>query len=180
MEAAYPGAVEGQRAQPVLDRQPPAPMAAPVRIVELDEENVERALVPVTPYASESIVSPWEESSEPWKTSSMQTSSMPFTYQEGQYNMDHNTLMFIAGQGRQQSSGMPRRPPQPPAPLGPCYNCGGDHLIRECPHPRQPRQQQQGVTSAVPALARYCLECGIKHLVMDCPLNPERRKGKRP
>ncbi len=71
-------------------------MAAPVRIVELDEENAERALVPVTPYASESIVSSWEESSEPWKTSSMQTSSMPFTYQEGQYNMDHNTLMFIA------------------------------------------------------------------------------------
>ena len=59
-------------------------------------------------------------------------------------------------------------------PLGPCYNCLGDHLIKDCPYPRQPRQNP---TNNVFALARYCLDCGSKHLVSDCLLNPNK-KGK--
>ena len=58
-------------------------------------------------------------------------------------------------------------------PLGPCYNCLGNHLIRDCPHPRQSRQTN--VTTIVPALARYCLDCGVKHLVQNYPLNPEQK-----
>ena len=95
------------------------------------------------------------------------------SFQDGQFNMDYNTLMFIAGQAKARMPQAPKRPPN--APLGPCYNCGGDHLIKDCPYPRQPRQNQ--ALPAVPALARYCLECGIKHLVSDCPLNPDQ-KGK--
>ena len=59
-------------------------------------------------------------------------------------------------------------------PLGPCYNFSGDHLIKDCPYPRQPRPN---LANNVPALARYCLECRIKHLVSDCSLNPDK-KGK--
>lgn len=85
--------------------------------------------------------------------------------------MDLNTLMFIAGQARPQMPMAPKRPPN--APLGPCYNCGGDHLIKDCPYPHQPRQGN--VSPAVPALTRYCLDCGIKHVVPDCPLNPDKK-----
>ena len=82
--------------------------------------------------------------------------------------MDLNTLMFIAGQNR-----MPMAPKRAPnLPLGPCFNCLENHLIKDCPYPRQPRQTN--ATPAILALARYCLECGIKHLVSDCPLNLEK------
>ena len=91
--------------------------------------------------------------------------------------MDMNTLMFIAGQGRQQSpmSAAPTKRPQN-APLRPCYNCSGDHLMKDCPYPRQSRPNQ--IVPTVPALSRYCLDCGIKHLVSDCPLNPDKA-GKK-
>ena len=85
--------------------------------------------------------------------------------------MDLNTLMFIAGQNR-----MPMAPKRAPnLPLGPCFNYSENHLIKDYPYPRQPRQTN--ATLAIPALARYFLECGIKHLVYDCPLNP-KKKGK--
>ena len=86
--------------------------------------------------------------------------------------MDLNTLMFIANQARLPVAQGPKRAPN--LPLGPCYNCSGDHLIKDCPYPRQPRPNP---ANNVPALARYCLECGIKHLVSDCSLNPDK-KGK--
>ena len=63
----------------------------------------------------------------------------------------------------------PKRAPN--LPLGMCFNCLQNHLIKDCPYPRQTRK-----TNALLALARYCLECGIKHLVFDCPLNPKKKK----
>ena len=95
--------------------------------------------------------------------------NIPRNYQEQKFNIDYNMLMFIVGQGRMLMAS--RRAPN--IPLGPCHNCSGDHLIKDCPHPRQPRQVP--MASAIPTLARYCLECGIKHLVEDCPLNPEKK-----
>ena len=63
---------------------------------------------------------------------------------------------------------MPQAPKIPPnVPLGPCYNFGGDHLIKDCPYPKQSRLNQ-----ALQALMRYYLECGIKHVVLGYPLNP--------
>ena len=94
------------------------------------------------------------------------------TFSEGQFSMDLNTLMFIANQARLPTAQGPKQAPK--LPLGPCYNCSGDHLIKDFPYPRQPRQNP---TNNVPALARYCLECGIKHLVYDCSPNPDK-KGK--
>ena len=86
--------------------------------------------------------------------------------------MDLNTLMFIANQPRLQAAQGPKWAPN--LPLGPCYDCSRDHLIKDCPYPRQPRPN---LSNNVPALARYYLECGIKHLVSDCSLNLEK-KGK--
>ena len=94
------------------------------------------------------------------------------TFQDGQYNMDLNTLLFIVGQGR---GGMPQASKKlQNAPQGPCCNCGSyDLLSRDCSSPRQPRHGQANL--AILALARYCLECGITHLVADCPHNLAKR-----
>ena len=101
---------EGDRALPVLDRQPPLPNTAPVRIINREDgDNQERALVPVMPYSEEQSAMFSEESLEYWK-------SPVVNYQEGQFNMDLNTLMFIAGQARPQMPMAPKRPPN--APLG--------------------------------------------------------------
>ena len=95
---------------------------------------------------------------------------------QGQYNMDLNTLLFVAGQGR---AGIPQVSKTPPnAPLGPCYNYGGvDHWARECPYPQKSTSNK--ANSAVPTLARYFLKCGIKLLVIGCLLNQDN-KGKAP
>ena len=58
------------------------------------------------------------------------------TFFEGQFSMDLNTLMFIANQARLPAAQGPKQAPN--LPLGPCYNCLGDHLIKDCPYPRQP------------------------------------------
>ena len=63
--------------------------------------------------------------------------------------------------------------PNQGTPPGPCYNCGGDHWVRDCPHPRRERNGEPGV----PPLTRYCADFGIKHLVQDCPIQADK-KGK--
>src|SRR5271156_4647827 len=64
---------------------------------------------------------------------------------------------------------------------GPCYNCGEDHWIKDCPYVRkdapQPPETSRRPTTTLPQLSRFGIDCGIKHLVQDCPSNPEA-KGK--
>ena len=83
----------GELPKPVLDRQLAPPGAATVRLFNPeDERGFEKALVPVKPYGEREEESSWiEESNQDWRTP-------PMTFHESQYNMDHNTLMFIAGQ----------------------------------------------------------------------------------
>lgn len=92
------------------------------------------------------------------------------SYQDGQVNMDWKTLMFTVGHIR-----MPMAPKRAPnEPLGPCSNCGGDHLIKDCPFPRQPRPQVP--KNNISLLTKYCIDCGIKHLVIDCPMHPNKKQ----
>ena len=128
----------------MLDRQLPLPMTTPVRIIGQEEDlNQEQALVPVMPYGEEDSCSQSEEGLD-WPRNAQ------VSYHEGQFNMDLNTLMFIAGQNR-----MPMAPKRAPnLPLGPCFNCSKNQLIKDCLYPRQPRQMN--ATPAIPALARYC------------------------
>ena len=90
---------------------------------------------------------------------------------EVQFSMDLNTLMFTANQARLLVEQGPKQAPN--LPLGPCYNYSGDHFIKDCPYPRQPRPNP---TNKVPVLARQYLDCGIKHLVFDCLLNLDKQK----
>ena len=64
--------------------------------------------------------------------------------------------------------------PNQAVPPGPCYDCGGEHWIRDCPNPKQERKGEFGL----PPLNKSCAECGIKHLVQDFPvLYRQERKG---
>ena len=65
---------------------------------------------------------------------------------EGRYQMDHNTLWFIAnGMQRQSGPGGPRPykgGPSQVAPPSPCYDYGGNHWIRDCPNPRREKKNE--------------------------------------
>ena len=88
--------------------------------------------------------------------------------------MDHNTLWFIAnGMARPVGPQGPKPyksgPQYATAPPGPCFDCGGDHWVRDCPNPKRGRQ----TVPRLPPFTRYCANCGIKHLVLDFPMNLE-------
>ena len=108
--------MDGDKAILVLDRQPPLPKNAPMRIVNhVKTYNDEWALVPITTYLEEPVYILEEGSSNLGQGPTV-------TFQDGQYNMDLNTLLSIARQGR---GGMPQASKKTQnAPQGPCYNYG--------------------------------------------------------
>ncbi|MCO5560573.1 hypothetical protein L7F22_014188 [Adiantum nelumboides] len=58
--------MRGDRAMLVLEQQPPLPKAALVCIVDLQEDNIERALIPVTSYGDEQVSTSGYEESPYW------------------------------------------------------------------------------------------------------------------
>ena len=135
-----------------------------MRLINIEDEyNANRALVPTKPYVDDQMTSTNNVTSNLWRVP-------PLVNHHGdQFCMDLRMLMFIVGQ---EKVGMPQVPKRPPnVPLGPCYHCGGDHLIKDCPYLHQPRS-----THGVPDLTRFCVECAIKHLVSECPLNPKNNR----
>ena len=84
----------GERPSLVLERQPPLPKTTTMRLVEhKDDGGQERALVPITSYGEELSYEPSDERLERSRTPHI---SLP----EGQFNIDLNTLIFMAGQAR--------------------------------------------------------------------------------
>ena len=147
-------------AQPVLGHQPPLPGAAIVRYIQTDEEHHDGAMVPVNYYGEDENEQLSQQASDSIYPQETQT-FVP----EGKYQMDHNTLWFIANGMARPTGPQGPRPyksgPSLAAPPGPCYNCGENHWIRDCPYPRKDRPQ----TTGLQPLLRFCNDCGIKHLV---------------
>ena len=82
---------EGERPIPMLDRQPPLPKIALVRIIGQEEDLIqEQALVCIMPYGEEGSCSQSKDGLD-WPRNAL------VSYHEGQFNMDLNTLIFIAG-----------------------------------------------------------------------------------
>lgn len=161
----HPG---GERAQLVLGNQPPLPGQAVVRYVQPEEVAHDGALVPVSYYEREG-----GEDRSNYESSSPGHYEAPTMTPEGIFNMDMNTLWFIANGGARQMGQPGQRPyksgPNPATtPPGPCYNCGEDHWIRDCPHPRRDTPHGQAAAPPpprLPPLTRFCVDCGIKHFV---------------
>ena len=82
------------------------------------------------------------------------------------YQMDHNTLMFIAQGGMSKSMPNEGQKLFKPAAPSPCYGCGNDHWLRDYPI-------KTNRVPSIPPIMRFCIDCGIK----DYPSNPEL-KGK--
>lgn len=159
-----------ERAQPVLGTQPPLPGQATVRYVQPEDIITETAMVPMTYYK--------EEIDQMGAMTTTNTPSELGGVPEGNYQMDHNTLWFIANGGARQA--LPGIRPYPPRviPMGTCYRCKGDHYVRDCPELKADVQPSADRATGVAPLARFCLECRIKHIVQDYPINPDN-KGKK-
>ena len=105
-------------------------------------------------------VSYYSEESQEQSSQQASSSTSPLEAQtyilEGQYQMDHNTIWVITnGMARPEGPNGPRpykSGPSPALPTGTCFNCGGDHWARDCPHPRK---EKPYVTGPQP-LTRFC------------------------
>ena len=98
---------------PVLGQQPPLPGNAAVRIVIPEEENNDRAIVPVQPYCEEI---PDEMA---YANTQMVQDPSYAPEMEASYQMDHNTLMFIANNGMGRPSPIQNQRLFKPAVPGP-------------------------------------------------------------
>ena len=145
---------------PVLGQQPPLLGNVVIRLVHTEEEPNEQDLVRTYPYYEESQS---EQPSDVFSTLPASTSSSEEI--EASYQMDHNTLMFIAQGGMSKPMPNPRQKLFKHTALEPCYGCGRDHWFRDCP-------MKKDRVPSIPPITRFCMDCGIKHLVADCPVNP--------
>lgn len=140
--------------QPVLGKQPPLPRSTVVRYLQPEEESHDGTMVPVNYYGEEGQQA----------SSSMNPLEAQAHIPEGQYQMDHNTLWFIANRMARPTGPKGTRPyksrPSPMLAPRQCFNCGGDHWASDCPHPRKEKPQAMGLQP----LTRFCNDCGIKHL----------------
>ena len=101
---------DGERPVLVLERELPLPTSILVRLVGHEyEKEQEQSLMPMMPYGEQSSHNQREEEPK-WMR------NMPMNYQEQQLNMDYNTFMFIARQGRMPIA--PKRAPN--IPSDPC------------------------------------------------------------
>lgn len=62
--------------------------------------------------------------------------------------------------------------------LGPCFDCGGPHLVRGCPNRKQTPNANPGTSTTIvqrvhyPPVERYYEGCCAEHFPKDCPLKP--------
>ena len=62
-------------------------------------------------------------------------------------------------------------------PVGPCYECGGPHLVRDCTVQKEKNlATNAGGYQPWPRVLRYCGGCGNDHLAKDCPNKPAKTK----
>ena len=77
---------------PVLGNQPPLPRIAVVKYIQPEDMNQETALVPMETYGGETRDTYMGSNSSSYEQANEVTQAIP----EGRYQMDHNTLWFIA------------------------------------------------------------------------------------
>lgn len=127
-------------------------------------------MVPVMPYYVE----------EPQQQSSYQERPQDYGHESSnqRITIDAQTLMMIARGDFRQPGGYSnnnnnRKPPpnqNPNNTEGPCFECGKDHWVRDCPVRQEKDNQARIAAQLWPRVPRYCAECSVSHLSMDCPV----------
>ena len=95
----------GERALPILGNQPPLPGTAVVKYIQPEDMNQETALVPIETYGGETR-DIYMGSNSSYEQANEMTQAIP----EGRYQMDHNTLWFIANGMQKQQGPMGPQP----------------------------------------------------------------------
>ena len=148
-----------EQARPTLGNQPPLPNTTPVRYAQVEDPTQGYELVSMPPYYSKNDY-PYFETYE-------DQGNQLYSIQEPS-NEDPNTLMLIQAPMRARQT--------PLRTQGPCFGCGGDHWLRECPD----KPTISYGMSKLPPLERYCIGCGQDHFPKDCPTRQTENTKAQP
>ena len=110
--------------RPVLGAQPASPGTTPFRYVRYTEESrSSMELVPLRPY--------YEDNSASMQLAISQLTDLDTSIVQ----LLAQALYMLANGGYRLQSAYPRQStsPGPGGPLGPCYECNGPHLVKDCP-----------------------------------------------
>ena len=145
-----------------MENQPAPSGMTGLRYLSTDAPPVGMELVSTPPYYTEpdyTLAEPVEPTQE------LQLVEMPTQGEE-----DTGSLMLV------QTPMCPRMPAVRKA--GPCFGCGGDHWLRDCPD--KPVISYKG--EKLPPIERYCVGCSVDHLPKMCPhkLAPAPTTNQRP
>ena len=56
-----------------------------------------------------------------------------------------------------------------------CYECGGEHYVKDCPNRRSQSHKQR-----LPRIERYCVGCCQEYFPKDCPSKPRDGNNQGP
>ena len=131
------GYVRQEIARPVLGAQPPPPETVPLRYVDAEHQEPTMELVNAPPYYQEPV-SEWYEPQEEF----VDMSGKPYVT----YPSETNSMMLLGPMPSRMPQQMSQQyPPRRSAPAPSdvkCYECGGNHYVRNCPN-RQPQPLRQ-------------------------------------
>ena len=155
-------------ARPVLGAQPSPPGTTPFHYVhEVEDSGQSLELVPSGPY--------YEENQESMQLAISQLTDLDTSIVQ----LPAQALYMLANGGYRPQGGYAKRSTSPRAdtPVGPCFECGGPHLVRDC----LVRKEKNLATNAGgyqpwPRVLWYCGGCGNDHLAKDCPNKPAETK----
>ena len=111
-------------ARPVLGAQPAPPGTTPFCYVrDTEESGPSMELVPSGPY--------YEDNSASMQLAISQLTDLDTSIVQ----LPAQALYMLANGGYRSQGGYPRQStsPGPSGPLGPCYECNGPHLVKDCP-----------------------------------------------
>ena len=162
------GSSKGARS--VLGAQPAPPGTTPFHYVrDTKESGPSMELVPLGPYYEDDFAS-------------MQLAISQLTdFDTSIVQLPPRALYMLSNGGYRSQSGYPRRSTSSrlSGPLGPCYECNGPHLLKDCPIWKEKEAAAAAANGYQPwpRLLRYCGGCGNDHLAEDCPNKPVETKA---
>lgn len=172
--------VPQEQARLVLGAQPPAPGTMPFRYVDYENPESRLEFVQSQPYYTEEEYPPVE----PLIDITQESYVDPKIYVR---DMGETSPMLLLGnppRNRGYPGPNPIQKTYPvqqqgqPTVLGPCFECSGPHLVRDCPHWKRPQNTNGGILATpaprmqFPPVERYCIGCCVDHLPKDYLIKP--------